>query len=625
MKITTHFLLLTLLWSSSALSQTPNYFKEKKVIAICNPSLNMSKDIGFLKGLKYEFLLGAQENEMYGKYRTYQPLTPFLTNPLSTEQALELEIKMAKAAGIDGFEFPLYINTNTYYLDRLTKTIIQYVNLADEKKLDFSFALKVNFRRNPNETSEEELLFKVGKILSMIYSKTSFSEKWMRNQKNEIIVFTSTPESILDESLSLKMKELEAKEGIVERMYHQFQKVNNKVSYPLSFVYETKFPNRIDFHKELFKYFDAISLKKNELLNFKGIAFIKEMCKDKNKGLVFTALSDNFNTQMITKANDVRVKGRSELSKTLKLSDIYLLNHNLKLTEGYRSILGKAVNLDADLIRIDSWNQVNNGTHIFPEIHHGYGYALLLKYYKNLWLNKGGFLEKEMIITAYKAYPSKFNEKTEVIVKYDNSFFPEGSEDSIEVVSFLNEKGEVYCNGQFLGKANKGITVFHLPMTKGVVSVDLKRYDKSVISYTTKKEISFTPKNTDGLTYIYTNLDEECDKELAQMVFSYKKKEILKRFLVSDQNIEKWAKVDYQKYKKMCANFEQNAYQSNKFYSEAQVIDNKYQKAIKSFLDEVEYNVWRNLYIKDQNTNGDVHLFVSPKENKEEGFILEEI
>lgn len=610
--------------SASLYSQNPNYFKEKKVMAVSNPILNMSKDIGYLKGLKYDFLLGAKENELNGKYRTYQPLLPLMSPPLETEQALELDMKMAQSMGIDGFEFPLLMSADPYYLDRLSQTIIQYVNLADKNKIDFSFALKINLRRNPKQLSEEQMMLKLGRTLLNIYSKTSFSDKWLRNSNNQIIIFTTISEGILDESINVKTKELPRAEGLVEKIYHQYQELSKHINHPVSFVYETKLPYHEDFNKEVLDYFDAISITKHQILNKKGADILKSICKEKKKGLVCTTTPDKFNSQMIVKSTDQKVKGKSELSKTLKLSDIYLINQNLNLTEGYRKLLELAIDNDADLIRIDSWNHYNNATHIAPEVHHGFGYGLLLKYYKNIWLGKGGFIEKELLLTAYKHYPSKYNKNLGVEVRFDDAYYPEETRDSIEVVSVLNESGDIFLNGKRLGKAEKGLNTFRIPMTEGTINVALKRYGREVISYTTTKAITFSPQNVDGITYLYSNLDVECSNSLLQKVSDYKKKDILNRFIVSENSMKKWEELDKAKFEKTYANFLQYGYNNKKFSSLNNAIETKYLKSVKSFMDDMEYNIWLRMYITNQNKHGDVNLFEPIEETQEEGFVLEQ-
>ncbi|ANQ51618.1 hypothetical protein MY04_4276 [Flammeovirga sp. MY04] len=624
MKITTSFLLIILMMSASLYSQNPNYFKEKKVMAISNPILNMSKDIGYLKGLKYQFLLGAKENELNGKYRTYQPLLPLMSPALETDQALELDMKMAQSMGIDGFEFPLLMSANPYYLDRLSQTIVQYVNLAEKKKMDFSFALKINLRRNPKQLSEDELMLKLERILLNIYSNTSFSEKWLRNSNNQIVLFTTISEGILDESINVKTKELATIEGLVEKIYHQYHELSKHINHPISFVYETKLPYHEDYNREVLDYFDAISITKHQILNKKGADILKSICKEKKKGFVCSATPDKFSSQMIVKSTDQKVKGKSELSKTLKLSDIYLLYQNLNLSEGYRKLLELAIDNDADLIRIDSWNHYNNATHIAPEVHHGFGYGLLLKYYKNIWLNKGEFLENELLLTAYKSYPSKCNKNFDVEVRFDDSYYPDATEDSIEVVSVLNEVGEVYVNGKRLGKAEKGLNTFRIPMTEGTVNVALKRYGKEVISYTTSKAITFSPQNVDGITYLYSNMDVECVNSLFQKVSDYKKKDILNRFIVSENSMKKWEELDKAKYEKAYANFLQFGYDSKKFSSLNNTIETKYLKSVKSFMDDMEYNIWLKMYITNQNKHGDINLFEPIEETEEEGFVLEQ-
>lgn len=625
--ITTFTLLISFLFNLNVKAQSKQpFFKKKMVIALNNPILHYSSDMAYLKGMRYETLMGQQEDKLNGRYRTQQPEIAFMLNPMLTEDALAYEIQAAKKMGIDGFKFPILVATNRYYTDRFIRIITQYVNTAEKRGIDFTFSIQLMLQRNKEKMTEEEMYLTMEKRLGELLKNTKYSSKWLRNNKEEIVIFTKETDDILDETNKLSVKEFVENPELFVQIKAVFDRLEASSGTEIAFVYESKFPFNVKYNSEILNHFSAVSQNKYTMAYKKGVVSLRELCKRKNKPFIQNVFPDQLSSQMVLKHNNRKVIENSSTSKKLDLKEVFVRTQCLKLSGTYRELLEDAVKNDVEMIDVSSWNYFDEGSHIAPEAHHGYGYGLLLKYYKQLWLNNDNVkADKEVLMTSYKTYHSDFNKDTNVEVKYGVKFFEVGSEDSIEVVTLLNEPADVFCNGEYLGMAPAGVHAFYVEHRLGSVNVSVKRGSKQIMGYTTPKEIIDEPEKMDWMTYTFTNLDKETGLFFQNLALKYEMSHMHKRFLLSKEKQDKWISALNKKYINSKDAFYENGNNPEKFTSIIKKIDRKYKEEIKKLLDDFQYSIWLDLEHSAMTNEGVVNLYKPLEKDVMDGYNILEI
>ncbi|WP_281613042.1 hypothetical protein [Flammeovirga sp. SubArs3] len=590
---------------TSYAQKSSNFFKKKMVIAINQPLLNYSKNYAFLKGMKYENLLGCDSTSVNGAYRTYIPLVINMVNPMELEDAVAYEMLMAKKTGIDGFKFPVFINANNFYIKKYVEIITAYIKTAEERNIDFSFTLDVSFKRNANKISEKEMYDATVRILSELYKSTNFSKKWMRNNQEEIVVFTSYTDNIIDASHQ-QFKSIRNVSSLtyLNKIRETFDKIESEVNTKLAYVFETKYLSNESYNNRVLDLFAAITISKYALYNENNYIRIAELCRRRNKPVFQVVMPDYLGISLNLKKNNKKLNINSKWAKEINPDLVYLRAHNKKLTYKFRTDLAIAVKNNVDLIDLSSWNYFDDGTHIAPEMHHGYSFGILINYYKNLWINKQEYVEKEVVMTSYKAYDSKYMNKTNVTVKYGQNPFDEGEEDQIEIVTLLNAPAKIYANGDFIGEAKQGINEFLIPKQEGKVKVYAERYGKKFIQYETPKAIISTPERMDWLTYTFTNLDKEMGDYCSDLTASFETNRMYKRFLIDHATQTQWKALLKKKSIELTAALYEFGHIPEEYLKFKNGVNKEYKKDVKKLLSDFHYDVWIELEEEAQKNEG---------------------
>ncbi|MBD0401576.1 hypothetical protein [Flammeovirga sp. EKP202] len=587
-------LLTTLPLYQITAQDSQSFLNQKLVLALNNPLLSFSTESGNLQKMRYETLFGSKESHLNGRYRTQQPNITFMVNPMTPDDAVAYEIKVAKEMGIDGFKFPLVIDADQSYMDRAIKNITYYVTSAVNRKLDFTFSIELILKRDPASMSEDLMYDVLQNRLKEIFQKTKYSDKWLRSSDNKIVVFTKSPLHVLDKTRVAKEKELTDHPEMIKEIHTTLKSISSSLNTKLTYVFETKYPANQRFNEEVLKLFPAISQSKQSMASEENVNALKNLCKSNNKPFIQNVFPDHLSSQMRLKKNDQLVQENSEVSKGLTLNDVYVTGQDLKLTHTYRNLLQSAVDNDAAMINLMSWNYFDDGSHIAPEAHHGFGYGMLLRHYKKMWLDEEDQgINRELLMTSYKATSSKHISKTRPEVKYTVHYLnKEEQEDRIEVLTILREPGEVYCNGKLLGEAPAGIHAFYASHQEGEVSVELKRGAKEIMKYTTPKVIKSNAEKIDWMTYSFTNLDEKIGLYYQNIVLDFEIKQMYRRFIVSEANQKIWRNALQKRYiEKMNALYVYGD-TPQKFLSNCKKIDKKYKETIRTILDSFQFKVW---------------------------------
>lgn len=606
-------LLMFLLVLKSNAQETKSYFQEKIVLAVNSPLLHYSSTMAYLRKMRYENLMGNEESNHKGRYRTYMPLVSNMVNPMTLEDAVAYEMLTAKKMGIDGFKFPIFISANENYVDKCIKIITAYVKTAEERNIDFKFALQVDFKRNQNNFTELKTYQKTIQYLNSLYKETTYSPKWLRNSSDQIVLFTKTTFHIIDKSIRTKSLEsfLNNPSTLID-IKEVFDKIKIEVGTDFSVVYEARFGADINYNNKILDYFPAIIQNQYSTNHSEYSNNINSASSSRNRPLFQVACPERIGSQLFLKENDKKIKEKHKNIDQITAKDVYIKGQNTKLTTTFRKSLESAIRNDVDLIDIYSWNSYDEGTHIAPEVHHRYGYSLLLRYYKHVWKNTEAFpFEKEVVITSYKAYHSKFLNSTNIEMNYKNSTYEEGSEDSIEIISILKEPAEIYCNGDFIGNAKVGLNTFNAPLQLGKVTITAERRNRKFINYQTKKEIVDFPERTDLLTYTFSNLDEEMDKYCLRITNNFEMIQMYNRFIISSSTRRLWKEALNEKYFDLSEALLKNGHKPEKYLPYKENVEKYYRNKVKKFIDEFQYDVWLEME-ENAKTNPGIVNFNEP-------------
>jgi hypothetical protein len=148
----------------------------------------------------------------------------------------------------------------------------------------------------------------------------------------------------------------------------------------------------------------------------------------------------------------------------------------LDLSRGFRRRLELAVELDAPVINLTTWNDYPEGHHLAPEINHNFGFAMLLQHYKAKWRGRPASGPREAAIAFFKKYPHATRPRPhdiEVDIRKRNA--PPSAEDAIEVVTILDAPARLTVNAGAPVDVAAGLVETRVPMAPGPVRVRVTR------------------------------------------------------------------------------------------------------------------------------------------------------
>ncbi|AZQ60749.1 hypothetical protein EI427_00545 [Flammeovirga pectinis] len=617
-------LFLFLFFSLSIVAQPNNseldlpLFSKKLVIAECQPVYNFSRDLGLLSEMKYEGLQGKDIDKLRGKYKTYTPMVSEMFNPMSLEESVAFEMLTAKSMGIDGFKFTIFVNGNKHYIDKFVKVIETYFKVAKEREIDFKFTLNLMFYKQKSVPSSQLKKVATDRLLEM-FEKTDHSEHWLKSPDGRVVIFTLSPECIIKEGMSANNVDFYLNNpNIIKKIAKEFEEIRLNVREKIAFVYSTSYPENGTYTNMILDYFPAVSTITYSQAYNERIERVREICKERNRPFIQEVMADHLGTQLFSKQTGKSIKSNSQKAKEISHEDTYVLGQNFKLTSTYRDLLSKAVERDASLIMLSSWNKYSSGSHISPEVHHGFSYGILLKYYKDLWYNQNP-VNNEIAIVSFKQYSINQMGYGGIEVRPTIEFKPLIESDSIEVISILKEPADIYCNGHYLGKGKAGLNVHYAPLKTGEVKVQVKRKKAVVLRLITEKEIIESPRRTDWLTNSYSTQDDKLSRAFQNIILDQEMDNMRRRFLLDDKQQMMWRLAASTKFTTNIKNIQKYGDQPKKIVDLKNKTKREYREVISDILSEFDYEVWVDMEEEAEKNEGITNLFAPMQ-----GVVLEE-
>ncbi|AZQ60748.1 hypothetical protein EI427_00540 [Flammeovirga pectinis] len=567
-------------------------FNKKLVMARNQPLYNFSRDLGLLRAMKYDKLQGNDLDSLNGRYRTYTPMVSEMSNPMSLEESVEYEMRAAKEMGIDGFKFIFYVTGNRYYLDKFVKVINAYFKVANKENIDFKFSLVLINQKNKSFDENEIKRLLVYRI-SELFSSTDLSDNWLKTPDGRITLFTSKPELIIKDFWKFKgPKEYINDPSKIKRIAAAYMDVETGVGEKIAFIYNTSFPGSQIFTNQILDYFPAVSANIYAQVFQPNIKSLQKVCKKRGRVYIQEVFTDQVGSQLMVKETGKKINENSSLSKEVSYKNTMLLVPSIKQTTSYRNLLEESINRGADFISLSSWNCYDEGSQVSPEVHHGFSYGILLKYYKEIWQKGKSASIKETAMVSYKQYSKASMASGGIELRKGMEYSPFEELDSIEVITILNAKADIYCNGNYLGAGKVGINVNYAPLEMGIVKVSVKRGGSTILKIETVKPIVKSPTRTDWQTNSYSTQDHVMLNVMQNLILDKEMENMKRRFLIDASQQSLWRLAAHEKFTTNIKNIQKYGDQPEKYQQLALKSKKEYRASVEKILTEFDYKVW---------------------------------
>lgn len=484
-------------------------FSEKTMMA------HMMANVMPPEGVPYQYELydpDGPSSNLGGLFQTKPFLGLIYPNATMEEYALH-EMRAAKMMGIDAFSFFWHGGSwrNEEIHRNFADTILAFFRAAEKHDLDFKFNICPTTPGGPQPAE-----FKIrawGKHMRRVYQATKDSPHWLRTPDGRLLWHLWAGERLATEVTGYQDAfKLENIKPIADA----YEDLATFIGADIAYIYHIRGPENPPYINKVLDYFPAVWTFSNTHLESERR--IRRICEQRGRHFSEGAYPDMYTSKVYDKAtrgfNRLWWKFGQLEGKTVDELKRRYRPHNL--SRDFRLALEELVQRDADSCTLVTWNDFMEGHHLAPEVNHNFGYGLLLEYYTAQW--KGEEWDRpELAITFYKKYTS---DVTPSPFDYHLFAFPGRAserppyEDNIEVVTILDEPGEVFVNGRSLGTVGAGLKVSVTPSEPGPVHVQVKRSGETFIDFTPPEWITDQPFRTDLLTYAYSSQFDEIYRQL---------------------------------------------------------------------------------------------------------------
>ena len=522
--------------------------KEKKVIA------HYMTNMLFFKGGSYSSTYYDKVNYrpdgptafMGGSTQSY-PLMDFRYSEDRVGAAAK-EILAAKKLGVDGFHF-FYPYDPKFSDSVLNPNIIAFFKAADRLKVDFKMTLCLCLPLRP--VSEAEKVKVWGNAIKKIYKAVGKNNSnWLKTADGRNIFFLWNGDFLADKVSS--MGDVFKRPEVLSDVAKAYKKLADHIGIKAAFVYDL----RSTMHKEP-EFYNQI------LKNFPATwAFIPRpdgswqsyvAASQRAKIPFIRSLVPDFYTSKPYKKNGKRLYDRLwrlEDMKKLGVDGMWRRVISVNLSDEYRKNLEAAIKENAPIISVTTWNDYPEGQQICPDINHNFAYAILLKYYKNIWQKKSFKNNKDIGLVFFKKYAAKVkpviwdfevreDKPSCKIALHRVNEKPLVNEDFIEAAVILTAPAKIYLNQKYLGTFPKGITVKRIASRPGKVSLKAVRKGKVLFNFAAPEWITDKPYRTDRFTYSFSSEYMKYWKS----IFGNRKMETSCEYAEDAKNIPQWKRI----------------------------------------------------------------------------------
>jgi len=420
------------------------------------------------------------------------PLADSFLAEASLDEAVEFEMKAAKASGIDGFQFYYTLGNDSW-----DEIIRAYLRVAKKKNIDFYFTFCIS---HPSGENEDIRIDAFGHRIKKIMDEIGRDDRhWLRTPDGRLLLYTWYGDSLADIPENLNGR---SAGFYIANAYKKLETITQEKFACIISINEQITQQKLNDYLD---YFPAVWLWTLPYTDHYIGNMIAKQCKTRQRTFTGSAFPDFYTSKLLKKGTwDMFHYAEDAAKAGIKRTERKYIATGLSYN--FRKQLEFSLTQDVPLINIITWNDYPEGHHLAPEINHNDGFSLLLNHYKTVWKKDREVQQKDILIAFYKKYkrgnmPSPFNIP---VVEIEKTGIDLSREDSIEIVTILQNPGELDLNG-IRKKVNAGLQSTRFGSSAGQVRVVLYRNDEPAETLICPEWITDKPYRTDRLTYSFSN------------------------------------------------------------------------------------------------------------------------
>lgn len=420
---------------------------------------------------------------------------------VSLEESAELEIRAAIELGIDGFQF--------YFPDRFDA----------ETRRDFcaivTAFLKVAARRfpgfkltvcpsHPETLTTEENIREFSINLNRILAETRGLDSWLRTPDGRTIIYLWAPDGIAGSVRPVE--KICQNPDLIADVAEAYERLADACGIRAAFIYHLRddWAGNHELLERALDYFPAIwgFIPSSD----PGDAWehVHRRCVERSRAYTQSVFNDFYTSKFHFKNDEWRLALHLEETIGHTVDDFWKRYLPCGLSASFRRQLGRALDWDVPIINVVTWNDYPEGHHMAPEINRNFGFALLLKHFKNLWLGRPEANDREWAAVFFKKYrsdvrPDPFDFEIRLLRE------EQADDDSIEVVTWLLEPARLWINDTDCGIVGAGLRETRIPSEPGHIRVRVERAESTGIAFETPESITDSPFRTDLTTCTFSS------------------------------------------------------------------------------------------------------------------------
>lgn len=411
---------------------------------------------------------------------------------VSLEEMVAHEIRAARMAGLDGFQF-FYPYSGSVLLKRYNRIITAFYRVAERQFPDFRLTLCLCCPAC--DMDEGKAIRRWSKSINGLLDECRESPAWLKTPDGRTVFNTWCPDGL---ARSVKRHyQTHQKPEMISDTAAAYRRLADACGIRSAIVSHLRKHDIKRVLDAVLDNFPAVWGWTDSYAKDDGWEDVARECRQRKRTYTQTVYPD-YHTSKLYDLDTRKMLHR--LSDVLKLPFDRLgrETQNCGVTHVYRNLLERAVELDAPVINVATWNDFGEGHHLAPEINHNFAFSVLLNHTKRRWL--GLAPEDEWAAVFYKKYPSGARPEPFDLNVRDKRTCGE-SEDVIELITHLKRPSDLELNGQSLGTVAAGLQVKRVPTGPGPVALRVNRPGKPVLAVTGDEWITDKPYRTDRLTY----------------------------------------------------------------------------------------------------------------------------
>ncbi|MDD7986011.1 hypothetical protein PQO01_13755 [Lentisphaera marina] len=442
------------------------------------------------------------EFSKFGGLNQVAPMDMFLyeRGERSLQEVVLQDLRAAHVAGLEAFHFYYPEVNHAGFMKNYNKVISTFFEMGAKHYPNFKFTLCLS---NANQGNEDEQIARWSKSIKELLKTVNQYDAWLKTPDGRIIFYLWNNDALAD-VMQGKAWSIDQYPERIEAVAKAHDKLADKLGVQIAFMYDLRFPANLALTKKALEYFPGVWTWTDSTKHFDNFRKTAALCRREKRDFCLTVYPDYYTSKLYWKN---RSKGHGMLHynelKSASLNELERHYQNCGLSALYRQLFDFAIEQDLDWISLATWNDFPEGHHIAPELNHNFAPMVLMEYYRKQWRKNNKKIEESLSV-FYKKYKHDVKPKFDMKIYTKETMGPESLEDYIEVVSILQEAGDIYINGKFAARVQAGLQSTKIASEVGEVRVTLKRHEKVCLSLKPPVKISDQPYRSDRLTYMYS-------------------------------------------------------------------------------------------------------------------------